>query len=108
MVMLKHWNGGIMSVGKYEDQQDDNVVICPYCHDSYQPESEDYDEDSREEECGSCGKRYYLHQSFSVTHHTSPDCEINGKEHQFERIKLNDGREADFCTFCDKCRSIRA
>lgn len=92
----------------YEDQQDDNVVICPYCETQYQPESEDYDEDTRAEECEDCGKKFYLRQSFSVTHHTRPDCELNGFDHQFERVTLSNGKAADFCTICDKCRSIRA
>jgi hypothetical protein len=92
---------------KYEDQADDNIVICPYCMAEYQPESEDFDEDTRAEECEDCGKKFYLHQSFSVTHHTRPDCELNGDTHQFERVKLTDGREADFCTVCDRCRSIK-
>lgn len=91
----------------YEDQCDDNNSICPYCEESYQVEGEDYSEDEQEIECSGCGKKYYLHQSFSVTHHTRPDCELNGEEHKFERILLGNGKEADFCTVCDKCRIVR-
>ena len=93
---------------KYDYQVDDNNAICPYCYAKYQVESEDYDEDSHEDECGECGKKYRLAQHFSVTHHTYPDCELNGEQHQFERIQLSSGREADFCTICNKCRSLRA
>ena len=93
---------------RYEDQSDDNNSICPYCKETFQDESEDYSEDTQEIECEGCGLKYLLYQSFSVTHHTIPDCELNGAEHQFERVKLNNGEEADFCCVCYKCRSIRA
>jgi uncharacterized Zn-finger protein len=93
---------------KYDYQIDDNDAICPYCGARYQVECEDYSEDSREDECGECGKKYRLSQSFSVTHHTYPDCELNGEHHQFEQMKLSNGKEADFCTVCNMCRSLRA
>lgn len=96
-----------MFESKYEDQCDDSNSICPYCKESFQAESEDYDEDQRIIKCEGCGMKYYLCQRFSVDHHTTPDCELNGEDHQFERVKLNDGREADFCAICYKCRSIR-
>lgn len=92
---------------KYEDQCDGNNSICPYCKEAYQVESEDYSEDTQEIECEGCGMKYYLHQSFTVEHHTTPDCELNGENHQFERVKLNNSKEADFCSVCYKCRSIR-
>lgn len=90
---------------KYENQLDDNYAICPYCNNKWEVESEDYSEDSRKIECD-CGKKYYLHESFSITHHTDPNCELNGEQHQFERIKLNNGKEADFCIICDQCRVV--
>ena len=93
-------------MAKFEEQYDSENAICPYCFDSYQVEAEDYDEDEREEQCDECGMKYWLSQSFSVTHETRPDCELNGEDHVFERVKLYNGREADFCTVCDKCRSV--
>jgi len=89
---------------KYEEQVDDTDAICPYCGERYQVESEDYDEHSREDECESCGKVYWLSQGFSVTHYSKPDCELNGQTHDFERVKLSNGKEADFCLICNKCR----
>ncbi len=62
-----------------EEQSDDCNVICPYCLNAYQAESEDYDENEREEECGKCGKTYLVSQSFSVTHHTRPS-ELEGRK----------------------------
>ena len=95
-----------MFESKYDDKCDESNSICPYCENYYQVESEDYSEDTQEIECEYCGMKYYLHQSFSVTHHTTPDCELNGADHQFERVKLSDGTETNFCAICYKCRCI--
>lgn len=54
---------------RYE-ASDDNV-ICPHCGASYQPESEDFSETPRTEECFTCKKKYEVWQEFSVTHVTS-------------------------------------
>lgn len=53
-----------------EEQSDDCHVICPYCGNKYQAESEDFSENEREEECHKCGKTYLLHSEFYVTHYT--------------------------------------
>ena len=53
-----------------KSESDDNLVICPYCGHSYQPEAEDFDEQEREEECEKCEKTYLLYNEFSVTHYT--------------------------------------
>ena len=93
-------------MSEYTDQSDDNHVICPYCGHSYQPESEDYDTDEREENCEECGKNYYLSQEFSVTHNTQPDCKLNGDEHDYKPIDLN-GKKVPLCTVCGKCQPHR-
>ena len=95
-----------MDSPKFQAHTDDNDAICPYCGHRYQVEAEDYDEDGRQETCDECGKKYWLHQSFSVTHHTQPDCWLNGDEHQYERVDLKNGLSADFCKICDDCRAI--
>ena len=56
---------------KYEMHE--NLVICPHCGASYQPETEDFSEKERDEKCEACGKAYALWQEFSVTHHTAAD-----------------------------------
>jgi len=90
---------------KYTDELDDCEMICPYCGNKYQPEGEDYSEDCREEECEECGKTYHAHQSFSVTHHATPDCELNGEQHEWQAVSLGAGKGThDFCATCDKCR----
>lgn len=89
-------------MSEFDDQIDGTNAICPYCKDEYQPECEDFSEDQREVECEECGQSYYLHQSFDVTHHSSPDCELNNEEHQWEPFEFNDGRSHDYCKICDK------
>ena len=51
-------------------ESDSNLVICPHCGYSYQPEAADFDETEREEECEKCEKTYLLYSEFSVTHYT--------------------------------------
>ena len=67
---------------------------------------EDYDEDEREEECGTCGKKYYLHQSFVVENWTRPDCELNGEKHDYQPRNLRDGKTHPFCDTCGKCQPL--
>lgn len=93
-------------MAQFEEQLDDNEAICPYCQARHHVEAEDYNEDSRAVECDSCGRKYWLTQSFSVTHHAKPDCTLNSQEHLYERVDLKNGRQADFCTVCDHCRSV--
>ena len=97
-----------MPVSKFQDQIDSNDAICPYCEDSYHVESEDYDESEREETCENCGNKYWLYQSFSVDHCTRPDCELNGKSHEYELITLQNGKKVYFCLVCDKCKLFEA
>jgi len=89
---------------KYDTEVDDNDSICPYCKHRYQVESEDFDEEDKEVECDECGKKYYQHQSFMVSTFTTPDCELNGEEHEWRWITLRNGKRHQFCAICDKCR----
>ena len=89
---------------KFTDTMSDEGRECPYCGWEYQPEAETYSEDNRIEECESCGKNYHAYESFTVTHHAKPDCEINNLAHNYQPIKLMDGRSHEFCVICDKCR----
>jgi hypothetical protein len=98
---------GAKQVSKFDDTANDDVVECPYCGHTYQPEPEDYDDDEREEDCGECGKKYYLSQSYSVTHHARSDCTLNGVEHDYQVVDLNNGKQHSFCTVCGKCQPHR-
>ena len=93
-------------ISKFQDQVDDNEVVCPYCKYSYQPESEDYSEDSLVDKCEECGMKFHTHQSFTVTNYASPDCELNGEQHQWVPVQLKD-KVHDFCSVCDSCRPHR-
>ncbi|MCK2149480.1 hypothetical protein MYE70_10420 [Marinobacter alexandrii] len=90
----------------YEEQDDSLNAICPYCEYSYQVEGEDYGEDSQEQECDGCGKKFWLNQSFSVTHHTRPDCKINGEQHDWMLVELRNGKDAFFCQVCGECSLV--
>ena len=91
-------------MSEYTDEMDDNSVICPYCQHKYEPETEDFDEGLREEECDECGKQFWLVQEFSVTHKTTPDCEINEQHHKWDLVHLMSGRSHEFCETCGQCR----
>jgi len=91
-------------MSEFYDTYNDDEVECPYCHYKYQPEAEDYSEDRRAEECGECGKSFYLNQSFSVSHHTKPDCELNKENHDYQPFSISDGQTHPFCTVCEKCQ----
>ena len=83
---------------------DDSERQCPYCGHSYQPESATYSESERAEECEECGKTYRIHDSFSVTHYATPDCELNGESHDYQDRAVLDGGTHPFCMKCDKCK----
>ncbi len=95
-----------MMQSRFEVVYDDNNAVCPYCKSSWQVESEDYlpDGEKRKVECDDCGKRFYLSQSYSIDHHSSPDCELNGEPHRWVPIKIRGYETHDFCSVCDKCR----
>ena len=84
-------------MSEFYDMSDDSEVICPYCGHVYEPEAEDFYEDSRVETCDGCGKSYHLSQYVSVTNETVPDCEINGEVHDFEAVEACTHR---FCVTC--------
>lgn len=91
---------------KFQAGMDDAVVRCPYCKHEYQPEAEDYSEDTREVECSECEKKYWLHQSFSVDHHVKPDCELNGEQHKWDVVTRHPLYQS--CDVCDKWRKAPA
>ena len=86
-----------------EQTFDDCVRKCPYCGHTHQPESETYSEDVRDEECEECGKTYSIHDSFTVTHYATPDCELNDEAHEWIDRTVRGGRMHPFCSKCDKC-----
>ena len=91
-------------MSKYEETWDNCDRVCPYCAHRYQVEAENYSEDVREEDCDECGKKFYGYESFSVSHYSKPDCELNGDEHKWEPTPISGGRSHDFCSVCGECR----
>ncbi len=90
-------------MSEYTDQVDSCNAICPYCEEEYQVEAEDYSENSRIEQCDSCGMKYHIHQEFTVDTRTTPDCEINDKKHDLKWTETRSG-EAYFCEVCGVCK----
>jgi len=96
-------------MSQFTDTSSDYDIECPYCHHKYIPDAENYNEDVRPDECGECGKKYFLHQTFTVYHRTDPDCELNGIEHNFVNSDYLDGDGkiisiVQYCSVCDKER----
>lgn len=89
---------------QFKSDSDDAVVRCPYCKHEYQPESEDYSENTREQECSECEKKFWLYQNFSVTHCVKPDCELNGSQHEWDSVRTNPAYQS--CGICDKYRMM--
>lgn len=58
-------------VGRLRVECSARYVICPHCGASYQPESEDFSENERDEECFTCKRTYQVWQSFEVYHHAA-------------------------------------
>jgi|SRR5882672_7246667 len=92
---------------KARHESDDNNVICPYCKHTYQPESEDYSEDIREVQCFECEKKFRVYQSFSVSHHSKPDCELNGEAHDWDAVSAH-RPDWQSCGNCSKWRKTPA
>lgn len=67
------------------EQSDSCDAICPYCGESFQVEGEDYgaDGEEREVECSGCCRKFYLCETYSITHISRPDCALNGEEHDY-------------------------
>ena len=94
-------------MSKYDEEVDNCNVICPYCKSEYQPEPENYSDDTMEERCDNCGKSYYHYDDFSVSHNTRPDCELNNEQHVWESITLKSGIKHDFCDICGICKPYK-
>ena len=93
-------------MSKYEDQYDNENAVCPYCGNKSHVEGEDYSEDTREVYCEECGKNYWMSQSFTVTHCTSPDCKLNGRDCQYEESECHHGSDFMFCIICGGIKRI--
>lgn len=88
-------------MSRYEDTRHECNRVCPYCGDSYQPEGEEYSEDTRVEECETCGKQYRAHDVFTVEHVAQPDCTLNGEHHSWQPARVGPGFKQ-----CEECGQV--
>lgn len=73
-------------MSKYEKTTNQLVVECPYCgyvRDPYP--SENADKVERVEGCERCGQKYYLMEEMVILRHATPDCELNGIAHFYNK-----------------------
>ncbi len=80
----------------YWNEEDDTVIICPYCGEEYEPSYEDtfiggervhcYTEDTQIYTCDECGKKFtmYGYQSVWKYHTETIDGEMTEEEHERE------------------------
>lgn len=96
-------------MSKFEEQCDDSDAICPYCEYHWPVETEDFqaEGDQSEEECPNCRKQFWLQQSYTITHCTSPDCTLNNEQHDYQIVQLRGDRTHPFCTKCGKCQPVK-
>lgn len=76
-------------MSRYEDQNDGNCAVCPYCLSRHRVEAEDQCESGCVGECEYCEKKFEYVTNLSVSHSTSPNCRLNGSDHS--------GRPCDIC-----------
>lgn len=80
--------------------------ICPYCNHHFDDIDAEVspDEDSREEECPSCCRKFWAYETIlGVSLHSTPDCALNGEEHAFEYFL---GNEYGRCTKCGRWGNV--
>lgn len=85
---------------------DDTHSVCPYC----KSESVDwtYDEpigidETIEESCETCGKKFYVTCGARVYYTSEPDCELNKESHSWH-IEITESGDPKYgtCRRCDK------
>jgi len=89
----------------YTDVFSLNELICPYCKRSASP-SQMTPFVRVELDCEECGHRHHANRDGgkaggSITYLTTPDCELNGFEHDII-TKTSKGQDYMFCAVCDK------
>lgn len=58
-----------------------SAITCPYCKYRYE-DSWEFPIQG-EEECENCGKNFHFTSETEVCYSTTPDCELNGKQHEY-------------------------
>lgn len=68
-------------MSKYEDQNEDDCAVCPYCRSKHCIEPESQSESGTVLECDYCEKKFEYVTNISISHSTSPNCRLNNSDH---------------------------
>ena len=91
---------------EYQDQNHDSERICPYCKTGYQVDDENYSKDEGVEKCEGGGMYYHFTIEYTVDHNTSPDCKLNGKDHNFGDPIHHQGITFSICEVCQQSKRL--
>ena len=84
----------------------DNEIICPYCGHHFTNSQDIIDRNERDRTkitCPKCVNKFWGFAHISVEYSTARDCEINGNECVFERIKQ---LQMTQCKYCGKLKGL--
>lgn len=90
----------------YDYNRQSDEMLCPYCGFDFADSQEIIDRDKSDKtkvECPECKKKFWGYAHISVVYCTKRDCEINGEEHEFERIKQ---LQMTQCKNCGELKSL--
>ena len=97
-------------MGKYCRRMDSENRVCPYCGNA----NPIYREvlvpgairvDDEHNRCVECHKLFHTHVETTVQITTSPDCVLNGEEHEWYCVWRLLGRDTQLCKVCVTRRS---
>ena len=83
-----------------------DCIECPDCGHKERDGLYDYDEDSCNWTCGSCGKDFRLSVHASMVYTVNRDCELQGEKHDWIiKPKDNDGWIYSSCKKCSEAKA---
>ena len=83
-----------------------DCIECPDCGHKERDGLYDYDEDSCNWTCGSCGKDFHLSVYYSCSFTVKRDCELQGEKHNW--ISEPENSEGFIHSTCDKCPATKS
>lgn len=82
-------------MSKYEEELSEEGYICPYCKSC--DEDGTYNYKNEVVECKECRKKFIATAESTITFYSTPDCKINGEEHDFVYVP---GFKVNYCIKC--------
>ncbi len=92
-----------MSKDWFWNEEDDDVIICPYCGETYKPTYEEtyigdepvdcYTEDTAEYKCDRCGKKFTMYGYQNGWNYHTETIEGEMTEEEQERFEMVKGEE---------------